>query len=83
MATEESAAAQNTAIANHLRGRKSELGLTYEDLEAATGIPAASLKKLLRDRAEFRMGEFGRVAAALGQDPDIALRDARAKVVGK
>lgn len=83
MATDENARAQNTAIANHLRGRKSELGYTYEVLEALTGIPASSLKKLLRDRAEFRMGEVYRVAVALGQQPDEALADIRGKVISE
>lgn len=68
--------AQKTAIADYLRGRKSERNLTYEELANLTGIPATSLKKLLRSRMDFRMGEFGAVAQALGETPAVALEHA-------
>jgi len=59
----------NTAIAALLRARKAELRVTFPTLETVTGIKLRQLKALVNDEVAIRMGDFIKLATALGMSP--------------
>ena len=63
-----------------LKLRKTELGLTFEELEALTGIRAQTLKRLVSDQRAIHMGDFIKLTTALGLDPGKAVQSAAERV---
>jgi len=54
----------NDALAALIRGRKAELGLTYQDIEAATGINLRTAKRLFDGQRPIKFGNFLLLCAA-------------------
>lgn len=75
--------ARNGAAASYLRGVKASRleKITYEDISEKTGITVDTLKRLMRNRSEFKVEDFLSIANALGVSDAEALR-ALAEVVG-
>ena len=70
----------NSALAMVLKLRKTELGLTFEDLEASTGIKVQTLKRLVSDQRSIHMGDFIKLTTALNLDPADAIQSAADRV---
>ena len=70
----------NSAIAAVLRARKAELRLTFDDIEAATGIGVQTLKRLINDQRSIHMGHFIKIVAALDLDAAEVVQAAAARV---
>lgn len=72
--------AYNSAIAAIIRARKAELRLTFEALEASSGINLRTLKRLVNDQRPFLMGNFIKLTAALDLDPAEVVQSAASRV---
>lgn len=59
----------NTAVAAVLRAEKAAQKLTYPTLEAATGIPAVSLKRYFAGDRDITVRVLALIAQALGMTP--------------
>jgi transcriptional regulator with XRE-family HTH domain len=70
----------NTATAEIIDARKHELRMTYEELEAKSGVNMRTLKRLVTGERPFRMGQFFAVASALGLDPAEVMAGIESKV---
>lgn len=72
--------AYNAALAMVLKLRKTELRLTFEELEDATGIKVQTVKRLLSDQRSIHLGDLIKLAAALKLDPGEAVQSAASRV---
>ena len=72
----------NSAIAAVLRARKAELRprLTFEALEATTGIKLRQLKYLFNGERAIHMADFCAITSALGLDPGWVIQSAADRV---
>ena len=70
----------NSSIAAIMRARKAELRLTFEELEAGSGINLRTLKRLINDQRPILMGNFVKLAAALKLDPAAVVQSAADRV---
>lgn len=72
--------AYNTAVAEVLRARKSEIRMTFDELEAETGINIVTAKRLINGKRAINMSSFILLARALrfDQPSDVIIQaDAR------
>lgn len=46
-----------------------ELDITFDELEARSGIPVGSLKRYINGQRPIKMGQFFKLCAALSLDP--------------
>lgn len=72
--------AHNSAVAAMFRARKAELRITFDALEAATGLKQQTLKRLVNDHRPIHIGDFMSVAFALELDPAAVIDAAEARV---
>lgn len=72
--------AYNDAIASVLRGRKSELRMSNDDLAAASGIPERTFSRLLNGERPMRMGQFFALVTALQLDPSYVAAEASKRI---
>ena len=70
----------NDALAALLRGRKAELGLTYQDIEDATGVNLRTIKRLFDGQRSIMFGIFIKFCAALNLDPGETVDEVEARV---
>jgi DNA-binding Xre family transcriptional regulator len=59
----------SAATARNVEAARTAAGVTIMDLSAASGIPYASLHRLLRGQAAWKLEQLAAVAAPLGVNP--------------
>ena len=71
-----------TVIATVLRARKAEIQppVTFDALEASTGIKVRRLKYLINGERPIHMGDFIRLTTALNLDPAAVIQTAATRV---
>ena len=71
-----------TVIATVLRARKAEIQppVTFDALEASTGIKVRRLKYLINGERPIHMGDFIRLTTALELDPAVIVTEAATRV---
>ena len=75
MATSREKSARNAAAVSYLRGVKAANlhKITYEQIAERSGINYETVKRLMRNQADFTMDTFLSIAEALGVDDAKAL----------
>ena len=60
--------------------RKTEIGMTFDELSAASGINLQTVKRLVNGHRRISMGNFVELSKALGVDPADVMRAIIARV---
>lgn len=70
----------NQAVADILRTRKEEMGITFDDLSTAADLPRATVARIIYGQREIRIHALRRIAKVLELDPADVLAEAEAKL---
>lgn len=68
----------NQAVADILRARKEDMGITFDDLSAAADLPRATVARIIYGQREIRIHALRRIAKVLELDPADVLAEAEA-----
>lgn len=72
--------AYNKAVADILRERKEAMGITFDDLAAASDLPRATVSRILYGQRDIKVYALRRIASVLELDASEVLSQAEASL---
>ena len=73
-------AAYNTAVANILRARKERMGITFDALADASGLPRSTVSRMIYGKRDIKIYALRRLATVLELDVGDVLDKADAAI---
>lgn len=70
----------NKAVADILRARKDDVGITFDDLANATGLPRATVARVIYGQRDIKIYALRRIAEVLELDVAAVLDEASSKL---
>lgn len=70
----------NQAVADVLRKRKEDMGITFDDLATASGLPRATVSRVIYGSRDIKVYALRRISEVLELDVAKVLDDASAKL---